>query len=101
MNAAAVTIQRAARGRLARLRTQRRRQQMLIKVAWCKNCDRAEPGGDRCKFCGRKLVTMDKLPHELRSLDMADKTFTHYGACVHACVCVRVCVRVCLQPLIA
>ena len=52
---------------------------MLIKVMWCTNCDRPEPGGGRCKFCGRKLTTIEKLPHELRVAGMADKTFTFYG----------------------
>ena len=46
---------------------------------WCRNCDRPEPGGGRCKFCGRKLLTISKLPHELRSAGMASKTFTFYG----------------------
>jgi len=76
---ATVTLQRFVRGYLAKLLFARERQQMIIKVMWCENCKKAEPGGGRCKFCGRKLVMMEKLPHELRSADMLDKTFTHYG----------------------
>ena len=77
--AAAVTMQRLVRGHLGRLRGQKHRQQLIIKVMWCRNCDRPEPGGGRCKFCGRKLATIEKLPHELRREGIASKTFTYYG----------------------
>ena len=72
-------LQTIFRGFQGRKRSQKHRKQLIIKVMWCTNCDRPEPGGGRCKFCGRKLKTIEKLPHELRMAGMASKTFTFYG----------------------
>lgn len=76
---ATMKLQSVFRGFQGRKRSQQQRKQLIIKVMWCTNCDRPEPGGGRCKFCGRKLQTIEKLPHELRMAGMASKTFTFYG----------------------